>query len=167
MYGLCQSPKQGIFNYTNPKKNISRISSLKWISGNMNFHAKPIAILLAFITFSLTGCLATTNLAADDAPISATHRQQAKTMLNLLHTRCILAKQHQGTVERIKIADEGSIKRLFSSDSDWLKAEAAFEGMWRPVYYNEKTGEFICSTSEWKKKKDSSKVRFTEISSEE
>lgn len=126
---------------------------------------KASTIALAVASALLTGCLATTNLASDDAPISAIHRMQANTMLDMLHKHCVhvTGRDDAPAQTKVKIVDRGSVKRLYNSDSAWLKADVAAQGVWDTAYYNRRTGEFVCGQKDWDKRDDAAKYSFNEI----
>lgn len=127
---------------------------------------KRSATPVILITGILSGCLATVDLKTDQS-LSSEDRRVATRMAELTQQRCthytydpVSDQKFSGDV---KITQLPAVKRLYRSESGWVKAEMQAHGVWDSVYYRESGGDFICGEKVWQKFSNSNSVGFSEV----
>lgn len=124
-------------------------------------------ILLFISSFLLAGCLATTDMLKDRGALPAEYRQIALKMVDLAQLSCI---KISGTQDKpkddwskgIKLDGDWIIRRFFTSNTNWFKAEATSIGVWDSIYFNSSTNQFVCGNFSWGKYSNASSIIFSE-----
>ena len=115
------------------------------------------------------GCAAQIDLRLDES-ISSSDRALALRMSELTRERCVRQQYDQSVsmtpTAKTKISALPVVKRLYASDSGWVKAEITVEGAWDNIYFLESKNSVICGEPNWQKLTDSSSVRFYDIRSQ-
>jgi len=114
----------------------------------------------------LTGCLATTNLIGKNSPLSKNDLEIANQMANTSITNCVTYTRNSSTNEKIsgdkRIRKTPEVKKFQKSSDGWYSAHMMVDSVWDDVYYNSKTGQFICGSKNWQNLTDSTRVRFVD-----
>ncbi len=121
------------------------------------------------VVFILSGCLATPDLAkVNDELISPQEQKIASDISNLVPKRCVSGRVSNTTGKfleesAMKVTDPAAIKRLYSSNQGWYKAEAVTKGIWDNFYYKPSDGSFVCGQRLWDEYADTKNVQFEEV----
>jgi hypothetical protein len=134
----------------------------------MNLKGIYMRIIFVFIgSILLAGCLATTDMVKDRGALPAEYRQIALKMVDLAQLSCI---KISGTQDKpkdewskgIKLDGDWIIRRFFTSNTNWFKAEATSIGVWDSIYFNSSTNQFVCGDFSWGKYSNASSITFSE-----
>lgn len=128
---------------------------------------KCIVISIYLMGLSLlSGCLASIDL-KNDQSLSSGDRRVAARIAELTQQLCVRYTYEQGTDRKLsgnmKLSESPAVKRMYRSDSGWVKAEVLANGVWDNSYYLESSGKFICGENSWQKFSDSTSIIFREI----
>lgn len=127
-------------------------------------------ILLAAV-FSLSGCLATANLAEEDGVLSNGDRTILRGMLMQTQTTCTTHRYEEGSGRKItgdiKIHELPIAKKFYSSDNGWYKAHIVSQGAWDDVFYNPSIKRMVCGQMNWQTFKESKTITFKEVGVQE
>jgi hypothetical protein len=124
-------------------------------------------IILIVATLMLTGCLATTNLLKERGALPDDLYKIGVKMVDLAQSKCIVIsgtqdKPKDDWAKGRKLDGEWEIKRFYTSDTQWFKAEAISQGVWGTLYLNNSTGQFVCGDNSWSKFSNAARINFTE-----
>jgi hypothetical protein len=121
--------------------------------------------LLAAFVVGFAGC-ASVDLATDPA-LTSVDRQLASTMAELTQRICTHHTYEEGSNRKLsgdmKFHAAPSVKRLYRSDTGWVKADLQYGNVWDSVYHLKSTGTTVCGEIQWQKFSNSKAVQFTEI----
>jgi hypothetical protein len=125
------------------------------------------SISIAAATLMLTGCLATTDLLKERGALPDELFKVGVRMVNLAQSRCIKISGPQDKpkdewAKGPKLDGEWMIRRFYTSDTQWFKAETTSRGVWDSIYLNNSTGQFVCGDNSWNKFTNASGINFTE-----
>ena len=124
-------------------------------------------ISLIFLSLFLAGCLATTDLLKVRGALPDDMYKIGVRMVNSAQSQCIKIsgpqdKSKDDWSKGRKLDGEWVIRRFYTSDTQWFKAEAASQGVLDSIYLNGSTGQFVCGESGWGKFSNSAAINFTE-----
>ena len=127
-------------------------------------------IFLFIASFMLSGCLATTDMIKDRGALPTEYRQVALKMVDLAQLSCIKItgredKPKDDWSKGIKLDGDYIIRRFYTSNTSWFKAEAISNGVWGYLYFNSSTNQFVCGDLGWGKFSNSSSITFSEYGS--
>ncbi len=117
----------------------------------------------------LGGCLATPNLAIRDNGLPDQWADLGAEMMTLASQRCIKVTGNESLPKdswtRGRKLDVGGwqMRRFFTSDSSWVKAEAISQGVIDDVFYDPKSRIFICGSHDWSKYHNTQSIIFFEF----
>lgn len=116
----------------------------------------------------LTGCLATTNLAVRGNGLPDHLADIGAEMLQLATNRCIKITGYDHTSkdnwDKGRKLDVGGwqMRRFFTSNTTWVKAETITQGMIDELFFDTKSKAFICGSHGWSKFENTQQVIFVE-----
>jgi hypothetical protein len=127
-----------------------------------------LAFSFPFFLASLTGCLATIDLAGPESTLSPYHKRVATEISDLTEQSCTTYRHRQGSPEKpitgqVPIRTNAEVKRLYQSSTAWYKAEIAVPRAWANVYYNNLSRNFICGDVSWNNSGLATEIQFTEV----
>lgn len=129
-----------------------------------------LPVLTCFIF--LTGCLATTNLAVRGNGLPDHLADTGAEMLQLATNRCIKITGPDSTSKdnwaKGRKLDVGGwqMRRFFTSNTTWVKAETITQGMIGELFFDPKSRTFICGEHTWSKYQNAQQVVFVEYGAE-
>jgi hypothetical protein len=104
---------------------------------------------------------------ATDPTLTDVDRRLASMMAELAQRRCIHYTYEEGSNRKLSgdmnFRTTPTIKRLYSSDGGWIKAEMQYANVWDSVFHQKSTGTVICGDMSWQKSAGSKSIQFTEI----
>jgi len=127
-----------------------------------------IRVLLICLITVVSGCLATTDLLVDGSQLTQEERSVVRVIADKTAAVCIHyqsegagpnAKKISGDM---KIHSAVTVKRLFTSLEGWYRAEAWTAGVIDSVFYNARTGGFVCGQKGWETYAESGRIAFVE-----
>ena len=116
----------------------------------------------------LTGCLATTNLAVRGNGLPDHLADTGAEMLQLATNRCIKITGYDHTPKdnwaQGRKLDVGGwqMRRFFTSNTTWVKAETITQGMIDELFFDTKSRAFVCGSHAWSKFQNTQQVVFVE-----
>jgi hypothetical protein len=119
------------------------------------------------ITFTL-GCASQSDMRLDES-LTPSDRALAARMAELTKDRCVRQTYGQTTAMpptgQTKISSLPIVKRLYTSESGWVKAEVTADGAWDNIYFLEPKNAIVCGEPNWQKLADSGSVNFIDVRS--
>ena len=120
---------------------------------------------------TLTGCLATADLASDGNTLSNSERLIVAEMVAQAQQVCTVTSFDPAGApiggRGMKLAKPPIAKSFFSSSSGWYKALMQQVGVWDEVFYHPSSNTLICGQKLWQTTKESKSVVFAEVGVEE
>jgi len=114
----------------------------------------------------LSGCLATTDLRKDPS-VNEADRNIAVRIGDLTKQRCTYYQYVQDSGRKlsgdIRFSESAEVRRLYRSDSGWVKAEIVANAVWDSVYYQEAKGTLVCGEKNWQKLDHSNAIKFVSV----
>ena len=125
------------------------------------------SVCFAFVL--ITGCAIQGDMRLDES-LTNSDRALAARIAELTKDRCVRHVYGRTTelpvVSSIKIGSLPTVKRLYTSDSGWVKAEVTGEGAWDNIYFLESKNTLVCGEPNWQKLSDSPSIRFVDVRSQ-
>jgi hypothetical protein len=123
---------------------------------------------LGLASLALLSACASVDLAKSGAGLSERDRAVAQRMAELMGQRCVRYVALRSTGERytgdVNFSGAAEIRRLYSSaDGIWYKADAVNEGAWGSLYYNQRSGFFLCGEKNWSALPQLKDIVFSEV----
>lgn len=104
-----------------------------------------------------------------DETLNSSDRALATRLSEMTRDRCVRQEYSQSALvqptNQTKISALPVVKRLFTSDSGWVKAEIAAQGAWDNIYFLESKNIIVCGEPNWQKLADSTSIRFSDVRS--
>jgi len=121
---------------------------------------------ISAVASTLTGCLATTNL-AQDPRVDVITQGLAQKIAQLTSDRCVRTTYDRTSGKKmsgdVKIYSRVAVKKISKATDGWYKAETSADGIWDNIYYNENSIKLICGQKSWDSYSDSKKYLFNDI----
>ena len=129
---------------------------------------RHLQFLTGLASLALLGACASVDLTKESAGLSERDRAIAQQMSELMGQRCVRYDTLMSTGERysgdVRFSNTAEIRHLYASaDGIWYKADAVNEGAWGKLYYNQRSGFFLCGEKSWSALPQLKDIVFTEV----
>jgi hypothetical protein len=122
---------------------------------------------IIFSTFALCSCVTSNVINEGDLPNNL--RQIAIEMRLRAENQCMTYSYDPSTGDKlsgnVKIASKVMLRKIYTSDSNWFRAEIIGNGVIDDVFYLPSTGRFVCGQRTWHTFPDEKNIIFREYAS--
>jgi hypothetical protein len=128
-------------------------------------------LLVFFVVIWALSACSSTDLAGGNEVLTPDQKIIVTTISKMVPEKCIrgaidanTGKVKQATA--MKVRNAANIKRFYTSNNGWYKAEAISDAGWDNFFYNPTSGAFVCGQREWDTYADTGSVQFQEAGKE-
>lgn len=122
--------------------------------------------LAAVAALAAMGCATQTDMQTDSALTSA-DRATAARVSELVGARCTTYQYDPFTEQKTsgdrKVFGSVAVKRMYRSESGWIKAETVANSVWDNVYLHERNNTLVCGEKHWQAAPNTNRIAFVEI----